>query len=216
MRIDRVLGLCGSESSAGRPPIQLSSWPLHLPRLCSTLPLPLPLLPSLHPSTPRLSLSLSPPPCPCLRSSYSITRFPGPCPCPYHCPLRLTAASQFGTTEDAAAAGAVYQKVVSPTLSGAHLEDLPGFTRSVVRRDHALITPESQVWAPLPGWSVHHLGAPCPCVLAALAVERIINSMANTLYDVLYHVSVHHGAWLLCGPWGLFFFGAPLSTSTSV
>jgi hypothetical protein len=32
------------------------------------------------------------------------------------------------------------------------LPDLPGFTRSVYARDHALITPESRVFAPLFGW----------------------------------------------------------------
>ncbi|XP_024518559.1 (S)-ureidoglycine aminohydrolase-like [Selaginella moellendorffii] len=31
--------------------------------------------------------------------------------------------------------------------------DLPGFTRSVYQRDHALITPESQVFSALPGWT---------------------------------------------------------------
>ncbi|GAX83252.1 hypothetical protein CEUSTIGMA_g10678.t1 [Chlamydomonas eustigma] len=31
--------------------------------------------------------------------------------------------------------------------------DLPGFTRSVYYRDHALITPESRVWAGQPGWT---------------------------------------------------------------
>eukprot|EP00741_Cyanophora_paradoxa_P015880 tig00020909_g15331.t1 len=30
---------------------------------------------------------------------------------------------------------------------------LPGYTRSVVRRDYALVTPESRVGAPLPGWT---------------------------------------------------------------
>jgi hypothetical protein len=30
--------------------------------------------------------------------------------------------------------------------------DLPGFTRSVFKRDHALITPESHVFSPLPDW----------------------------------------------------------------
>lgn len=46
-----------------------------------------------------------------------------------------------------------YHKVLDPTLSSGHLEDLPGFTRSVVARDHALITPESRVFSPLPGWT---------------------------------------------------------------
>lgn len=45
-----------------------------------------------------------------------------------------------------------YWKVVNPTLSPSHLQDLPGFTRSVYRRDHALIAPESHVFSPLPGW----------------------------------------------------------------
>ncbi|KAL5230131.1 hypothetical protein ABZP36_028907 [Zizania latifolia] len=38
------------------------------------------------------------------------------------------------------------------------LKDLPGFTRSVYKRDHALITPESHVFSPLPNW-VNTLGA---------------------------------------------------------
>ncbi|GAB4857708.1 hypothetical protein Ancab_015614 [Ancistrocladus abbreviatus] len=46
----------------------------------------------------------------------------------------------------------VYWKVTNPTLSPSHLKDLPGFTRSVYRRDHALITPESHVFSPLPEW----------------------------------------------------------------
>ncbi|GJP50791.1 hypothetical protein CLOM_g9954 [Closterium sp. NIES-68] len=46
----------------------------------------------------------------------------------------------------------MYGKVLEPTLDTVHMEDLPGFTRSVVARDHALITPESRVFSPLPGW----------------------------------------------------------------
>ncbi|XP_048230952.1 (S)-ureidoglycine aminohydrolase isoform X2 [Ricinus communis] len=38
------------------------------------------------------------------------------------------------------------------------LADLPGFTRSVYKRDHALITPESHVFSPLPEWT-NTLGA---------------------------------------------------------
>lgn len=45
-----------------------------------------------------------------------------------------------------------YDKVIDPTLKPLHLADLPGFTRSVYERDHALITTESQVYGPLPGW----------------------------------------------------------------
>ncbi|KAF3448238.1 hypothetical protein FNV43_RR08951 [Rhamnella rubrinervis] len=46
-----------------------------------------------------------------------------------------------------------YWKVTNPTLSPSHLQDLPGFTRSVYKRDHALITPESHVFSPLPEWT---------------------------------------------------------------
>uniref|UniRef100_A0A0E0LKW1 (S)-ureidoglycine aminohydrolase n=1 Tax=Oryza punctata TaxID=4537 RepID=A0A0E0LKW1_ORYPU len=52
----------------------------------------------------------------------------------------------------------LYWKVTNPTLAPAHLQDLPGFTRSVYKRDHALITPESHVFSPLPDW-VNTLGA---------------------------------------------------------
>lgn len=33
-----------------------------------------------------------------------------------------------------------------------YLVDLPGFTRSVYEKDHAVITPESHVFSPLPNW----------------------------------------------------------------
>ncbi|CAN1748453.1 (S)-ureidoglycine aminohydrolase [Linum perenne] len=46
----------------------------------------------------------------------------------------------------------LYWKVTNPTLSPDHLQDLPGFTRSVYKADHALITPESHVFSPLPKW----------------------------------------------------------------
>ncbi|CAL5436697.1 unnamed protein product [Camellia sinensis] len=52
----------------------------------------------------------------------------------------------------------LYWKVTNPTLSPSHLQDLPGFTRSVYKRDHALITPESHVFSPLPDWT-NTLGA---------------------------------------------------------
>ncbi|XP_038991134.1 (S)-ureidoglycine aminohydrolase-like [Hibiscus syriacus] len=52
----------------------------------------------------------------------------------------------------------LYWKVTNPTLSPSHLQDLPGFTRSVYKRDHALITPESHVFSPLPDWA-NTLGA---------------------------------------------------------
>jgi (S)-ureidoglycine aminohydrolase len=34
---------------------------------------------------------------------------------------------------------------------GADFSSLPGFTRSVYKRDHALVAPESRVYAPLAG-----------------------------------------------------------------
>ncbi|KAI4327198.1 hypothetical protein L6164_019687 [Bauhinia variegata] len=46
----------------------------------------------------------------------------------------------------------LYWKVDNPTLSPVHLQDLPGFTRSVYKRDHALVSPESHVYGPLPDW----------------------------------------------------------------
>ncbi|KAF5178280.1 (S)-ureidoglycine aminohydrolase [Thalictrum thalictroides] len=52
----------------------------------------------------------------------------------------------------------IYHKVTNPTLSPIHLRDLPGFTRSVYRKDHAVITPESHVFSPLPDWK-NTLGA---------------------------------------------------------
>ena len=48
---------------------------------------------------------------------------------------------------------------------GVQFGDLPGFTRSVVERDFALITPESRVWMPVPGWQhslVAHVITPAP------------------------------------------------------
>ncbi|KAK1306092.1 hypothetical protein QJS10_CPA10g01027 [Acorus calamus] len=62
------------------------------------------------------------------------------------------------TSSDSESQHPLYWKVTNPTLSPVHIQDLPGFTRSVYRRDHALITPESQVFGPLPDW-VNTLGA---------------------------------------------------------
>ncbi|KAI3501544.1 hypothetical protein L1887_29415 [Cichorium endivia] len=55
--------------------------------------------------------------------------------------------------ESSSNAQPLYSKVTNPTLSPSHLQDLPGFTRSVYKSDHALITPESHVFSPLPDWS---------------------------------------------------------------
>ncbi|CAH9114124.1 unnamed protein product, partial [Cuscuta europaea] len=47
----------------------------------------------------------------------------------------------------------LYWKVTNPTLSPSRLQDLPGFTRSVYKRDHALVAPESHVFSPLSDWT---------------------------------------------------------------
>ncbi|GAU28508.1 hypothetical protein TSUD_156650 [Trifolium subterraneum] len=44
----------------------------------------------------------------------------------------------------------LYWKIYDSTLSPLNLQNLPGFTRSVYKRDHALISPESHVYGPLP------------------------------------------------------------------
>lgn len=56
-------------------------------------------------------------------------------------------------TSSAPSQGRNYSSVLSAGRSqGIVFDDLPGFTRSVYARDHALITPESRVWAGQPGW----------------------------------------------------------------
>ncbi|KAI5417673.1 hypothetical protein KIW84_042329 [Lathyrus oleraceus] len=52
----------------------------------------------------------------------------------------------------------LYSKVYESTLSPLDLQNLPGFTRSVYKRDHALISPESHVYGPLPEW-INTLGS---------------------------------------------------------
>ncbi|KAG1668120.1 hypothetical protein FOA52_003907 [Chlamydomonas sp. UWO 241] len=47
-----------------------------------------------------------------------------------------------------------YSPVLGPeTSAGIDFLNLPGFTRSVYKRDYGLITPESRVWNTQPGWS---------------------------------------------------------------
>lgn len=73
--------------------------------------------------------------------------------------LFCSAPSVFETeTASSSSSKPLYWKVTNPTLSPSHLQDLPGFTRSVYKGDHALITPESHVFSPLPGWT-NTLGA---------------------------------------------------------
>nr|XP_004508964.1 (S)-ureidoglycine aminohydrolase [Cicer arietinum] len=52
----------------------------------------------------------------------------------------------------------LYWKLYDSIISPLNLQNLPGFTRSVYKRDHALISPESHVYGPLPDW-INTLGA---------------------------------------------------------
>jgi len=62
----------------------------------------------------------------------------------------LRVAAAFG---DDKATSLDYSNVFSPARDlGISFSDLPGYTRSVYARDHALITPESRVWQGFPGW----------------------------------------------------------------
>jgi len=45
-----------------------------------------------------------------------------------------------------------YSAVFKPSDDGLDFRNVPGFTRSAYYRDHALITAESRVWAPLFAW----------------------------------------------------------------
>ncbi|CAM6045683.1 unnamed protein product [Sphagnum compactum] len=67
--------------------------------------------------------------------------------------LNTVAASSTGQCLVASGTSDIYSKVTEPTLAPSHLQDLPGFTRSVYERAYALITPESQVFSPLLGWA---------------------------------------------------------------
>ncbi|KAG6406958.1 hypothetical protein SASPL_129937 [Salvia splendens] len=92
----------------------------------------------------------------------------------------------------------LYWKATNPTLSPSHLKDLPGFTRSVYKSDHALITPESHVFGPLPEWS-NTLGAylitpPMGSHFAMyLAKMQEFSKSALPLKDVERFVFVLHG-----------------------
>ncbi|CAI5507374.1 unnamed protein product [Closterium sp. Naga37s-1] len=62
------------------------------------------------------------------------------------------------------------------------MEDLPGFTRSVVARDHALITPESRVFSPLPGWEntlSAHLVTPAIGAHFAMSLLRLSGNASS-------------------------------------
>ncbi|CAI6002067.1 unnamed protein product, partial [Closterium sp. NIES-64] len=76
----------------------------------------------------------------------------------------------------------MYEKVLEPTLDMVHMEVLPGFTRSVVARDHALITPESRVFSPLPGWEntlSAHLVTPAIGAHFAMSLLRLSGNASS-------------------------------------
>ncbi|CAI5462411.1 unnamed protein product [Closterium sp. Yama58-4] len=76
----------------------------------------------------------------------------------------------------------MYGKVLEPTLDTVHMEDLPGFTRSAVARDHALITPESRVFSPLPGWEntlSAHLVTPAIGAHFAMSLLRLSGNASS-------------------------------------
>ncbi|CAK7356260.1 unnamed protein product [Dovyalis caffra] len=88
-----------------------------------------------------------------------------------------SAPSAFKT--EAASSKPLYWKVTNPTLSPSHLQDLPGFTRSAYKSDHALITPESHVdsYAYLPPNFKHSLECDAAATLAVF--ERRYASLEN-------------------------------------
>mmetsp|Transcript_11075 Transcript_11075/g.30962 ORF Transcript_11075/g.30962 Transcript_11075/m.30962 type:complete len:333 (-) Transcript_11075:82-1080(-) len=98
-----------------------------------------------------------------------------------------TCAAALTFTSAASSKGHDYGAVFSKERDvGIKFADLPGFTRSVVERDHALITPESRVWSGTPGWqktSTAHLitpsfpmGAELTMYLADMATGGVFKS----------------------------------------
>lgn len=67
--------------------------------------------------------------------------------------LLLLAYAAAEKAEESQCQGGLYDATISADrLSGIAFGDLPGFTRSVLERDHALLTPESRVYSPMFGW----------------------------------------------------------------
>ena len=67
---------------------------------------------------------------------------------------RLTAFRSRLRDQQKKAAARIASMEMGIWVKGVQAGDLPGFTRSVVERDFALLTPESRVWTSVPGWQV--------------------------------------------------------------
>nr|XP_011465217.1 PREDICTED: (S)-ureidoglycine aminohydrolase isoform X2 [Fragaria vesca subsp. vesca] len=92
----------------------------------------------------------------------------------------------------------LYWKATNPTLSPSHLQDLPGFTRSVFKRDHALITPESHVFSPLPEWTLTSGAYLITPAMGSHFVMYLARMQENSLsglppYDAERFIFVVHG-----------------------
>ncbi|CAJ2663944.1 unnamed protein product [Trifolium pratense] len=93
----------------------------------------------------------------------------------------------------------LYWKIYDSTLYPLNLQNLPGFTRSVYKRDHALISPESHVYGPLPDW-INTLGAYLISpemgshFIMYLAKLKENSKSGLPLHDVERFIFVLHGA----------------------
>ncbi|KAL5064232.1 hypothetical protein RYX36_025969 [Vicia faba] len=102
----------------------------------------------------------------------------------------------------------LYSKVYDSIQSPLDLQNLPGFTRSVYKRDHALISPESHVYGPLPDW-INTLGA---YVISPEIGSHFVMYLAKLkensrsglpLRDVERFIFVLHGAVAVTGAHGV-------------
>lgn len=69
---------------------------------------------------------------------------------------RLTAFRNRLRDQQKKAAARIASMEMGIWVKGVQAGDLPGFTRSVVERDFALLTPESRVWTSVRGWQVRN------------------------------------------------------------
>ncbi|KAJ9510043.1 hypothetical protein QJQ45_011736 [Haematococcus lacustris] len=121
--------------------------------------------------------------------------------------LAVCVVGDDGSCKSTPAVQADYSLVLAGTRkSGIAFSDLPGFTRSVYQRDHALITPESRVWSPHPGWTnslTSHLMSPASGASFSmfLAVMQAEGSAAPAVRSsVERFVLVMEGAAQVTGP----------------